>query len=90
MISGISGFLFFAIEHIRKPGNHGKKNYMLIFRGIKTIYLIWSTFLTILCDQDLTLKVLVKVIKKNLHLKLEGSFFVITARLYLDTKKIAL
>ena len=23
-ISGISGFSFFAIEHIRKPGNHGK------------------------------------------------------------------
>ena len=24
LISGISGFSFFAIEHIRKPGNHGK------------------------------------------------------------------
>ena len=25
---------------------------MLIFQGIKTIYLIWSTFLSILCDQN--------------------------------------
>ena len=24
LISGISGFSLFAIEHIRKPGNHGK------------------------------------------------------------------
>ena len=24
LISGISGFSFFVIEHIRKPGNHGK------------------------------------------------------------------
>ena len=24
LISGISGFSFFAIEHIRKPGIHGK------------------------------------------------------------------
>ena len=31
--------------------------YKLIFRGMKTIYLIWSTFLSILCDQDLTLSV---------------------------------
>ena len=60
---------------------------MLIFQGIKTIYLIWSTFLSILCDQDLTLKVLVKVIKKNLHLKLEGSFFVITAKIVLRYQK---
>ena len=38
MISGISGFSFFAIELIGKPENHGKKFYMLIFRGIKTIW----------------------------------------------------
>ena len=24
MISGVPGFSFFTIEHIRKPGNHGK------------------------------------------------------------------
>ena len=55
----------------------------LIFRGIKTIYLIWNTFLSILCDQDLTLKVLLKVIKENLPLKLESSFFVIKAKIVL-------
>ena len=57
--------------------------YKLIFRGIKTIYLIWSTFLSILCDQDLTLKVLLKVIKENLPFKLEGSFFAIKAKIVL-------
>ena len=49
-----------AHSKTRKP----RKNfYMLIFRAIKTIYLIWSTFLSILCDQDTTLKVLLKVIE---------------------------
>ena len=48
----------------------------IIFRGIKTIYLIWGTFLSIFCDQDLTLKVLHKVIKENLPFKLEGSLLV--------------
>ena len=57
--------------------------YKLIFGGIKTIYLIWSTFLSILFDQDLTLKVLLKVIKENLPLKLESSFFVIKAKIVL-------
>ena len=61
----------------------------LIFRGIKTIYLIWNTFLSILCDQDLTLKVLLKVIKENLPLKLEGSFLLLKPKLYLDNKVIA-
>ena len=57
--------------------------YKLIFRGMKTIYLIWNTFLSILCDQDLTLKVLLKVINENLTLKLESSFFVIKAKIVL-------
>ena len=57
--------------------------YKLIFQGIKAIYLIWSTSLSILCDQDLTLKVLLKVIKENLSLKLESSFFVIKAKVVL-------
>ena len=61
---------------------------MLIFRGIKTIYLIWSTFLSILCDQDITLKVLLKVIKKNLPLKLEVAFLLLKPKLYLDKKVI--
>ena len=46
----------------------------LIFRGIKSIYLISSTFLSILCVHDKTLKVLLKVIKKHLLLKLEIDF----------------
>ena len=89
LISGISGFSFFAKEHIRKPGNHGKNFYMLIFQGIKTIYPIWSTFLSILCDQDTTLKVLLKVIKENLRLKLEVAFLLLKPKLYLDNKGIA-
>ena len=31
--------------------------YKLILRGINTIYLIWSTSLSILCDYDLTFSV---------------------------------
>ena len=46
----------------------------LIFWGIKSIYLISSTFLSILCVQDKTLKVLLKVIKEHLLLKLEIDF----------------
>ena len=57
--------------------------YKLIFRGIKTICLTWSTFLSILCDQHLTRKVLLNVIKENLPLKLESSFFVIKAKIVL-------
>ena len=61
-----------------------KENFRkLIFRGIKTIYLIWSTFLSILCDQYLTFKVLLKVIKENLPFKFEGSFFVIKVKIVL-------
>ena len=48
LISGISGFSFFAIE-LENPETM-ENFYKLIFRGIKTIYLIWSTFLSILCD----------------------------------------
>ena len=53
----------------------------LILRGSKTIYLVWSTFLRILYDQDLAVKVLLKVIKENLPFKLEGSLFVIKAKI---------
>ena len=63
---------------------------MLIFRGIKTIYLIWSTFLTILCDKDTTLEVLLKVIKENLRLNLEAAFLLLKPKLFLDNKVIAL
>ena len=86
MISDIPWLSFFAIEHIENPETT-KNFYKLIFRGIKTIYLIWSTFLSILCDQDLTLKVLLKVIKENLPLKLENSFFVIKAKIVLRKQR---
>ena len=45
-----------------------------MFRDIKSIYLISSTFLSILCVHDKTLKVLLKVTKKHLLLKLEIDF----------------
>ena len=45
--------------------------------------MIWSTFLSILCDEGLTFKVLLKVIKEKLPLELESSFFVIKAKIVL-------
>ena len=42
--------------------------------GIKTINLISSTFLSIMCVQNTTLKVLLKVINKHLLLKVESDF----------------
>ena len=73
LISGVSGFSFFAIEHIRNPET--KENFRkFIFRGIKASYLILSTLLGILCVQDKTLKVLLKVVKENLLLKLGIDF----------------
>ena len=41
----------------------------LIFWGFNTIYLISSIFLSILCDQDTTLKVLLNVFNENLAFK---------------------
>ena len=46
----------------------------LISWSIKTVYLIWSTFLSILGVEDATLKALPKLIKANLTLKLESGF----------------
>ena len=46
----------------------------LIFQGTKTIYLILSTFLSILCVEDTTFKVLLKVINEHLLLLLENDF----------------
>ena len=45
-----------------------------IFRGIKTSYLISSSFLGILCVQNTFLEVLLKVINKHLLLLLESDF----------------
>ena len=88
LISGISGFSFLS-ESIFENPETTENFYKLIFRDIKTIYLTWSTFLSILCDQDLTVKVLLKVIKENLRFKLEDSFLLLKPKLYLDNKEIA-
>ena len=82
LFPAFSGFRFLPysiFENLETTENFCK----LIFRGIKTIYLIWSTFLSILCDQGLTFKVLLKVIKKDLLFKLEGRFFVIKVKIVL-------
>ena len=67
LIFGMSGFSFFTIETT-------ESFHQLIFRGIKTIYLISTTFPGILCVQDTTLKVLLKVITEHLLLLLESDF----------------
>ena len=64
-----TGFLFFTREHIRKPGNT-ENFHKLIFRGIKTIYLILSTLQGILYVQNKIYKVLLKVINEHLLLLL--------------------
>ena len=74
LIRGISGISFFTIENPESTENYQK----LIFRGIKTIYLISGAFLSILCGQDTTLKALLKVIKENLPF-----FFVVFAHFIL-------
>ena len=74
LVSGVSAFPFFAIEHIRKPNETTESFQKLIFRGVKSNYLNSSTFLSILCVEDKTLKVLLKVIKEHLLLKLEIDF----------------
>ena len=53
----------------------------LIFQGIKSIYLISSTFLSILCVNDKNLKVMLKVIKKQYYWSLKLIFLVIKAKM---------
>ena len=53
----------------------------LIFQGIKSIYLISSTFLSILCVNDKNLKVMLKVIKKQYYWSLKLTFLVIKAKM---------
>ena len=60
----------------------------LIFRGIKTIYLISSTFLGILCDQDLTFKCCSKLSRRTYHLSLKVAFLLLKSKLYLENKVI--
>ena len=67
------GFRFFPkiiFENLEITENFQR----LIFRGIKASYLILSTLLGILCIQNKTLKVLLKVVKEHLLLKLEIDF----------------
>ena len=62
----------------------------LIFRGIKFIYLNWSTFLGILGIQGITLKVLLKVVlSMSIYYDcLKVAFLVIKPKWYLDTKLV--
>ena len=55
----------------------------LIFRGIKTICLISSTFLGILCVENVILEVLLKVINEHLLLLLESDFSGFKAKMVL-------
>ena len=55
----------------------------LIFRSDKTIDLIQSSFERILCVQDTTLKVLLKVIHETKHWSLKVAFPVIKAKIVL-------
>ena len=87
LISAIFGFLFFAIEHIRKPGNQRIFScaHFLKYQDYLTNF---EHFPGILCDQDSTLKVLHKVINENLPLKLERILFLLKPKWHLDKKKM--
>ena len=65
MVSSVSEFSCFVIEHFENTET-SEGFYENIFWGIKVVYLISSTFLSILCD----FKILLKVINENLSLKL--------------------
>ena len=82
LISSISGFSFFAIEHIRKPGIHGKIS-PEVFQGTKTAYVISSTFLGFFCVKCTSLKVLLKVINDHLLLNIESGFSCFKAKMVL-------
>ena len=72
--SGFSSFCHRVCLRTRKPQKVliSKK---LIFRGIKSIYVILSIFVSILCVHDKTPKVLLKVIKEHLLLKLIETYY---------------
>ena len=65
-----------------------KNFYKFIFRGIKTIYLIWYTFVSILCAQETTLKICSNLSRRTYHLNLEVAFLLLKPKLYLDNKVI--
>ena len=94
LISGISGFSFQSQSIFENPET--TENFQkLIFSGIKASYLILSTFLGILCVQDTTLKVLLKVINEHLllftiiYIILKVAFWLIKPKWYLDNKLTA-
>ena len=62
--------LLVTIENTQTTENFHKP----IFRDIKTVYLISRAFLSILCVQDTTLKVLLKVINEPLLLLFKSGF----------------
>ena len=67
MISGSSWFLYFAIEHIQNTEtmeNFDKLNFGTV---IRPFILFYSCFQMILCVQELTRKVLPKIIHKTYH-----------------------
>ena len=82
LISDASWFSFFAIEYIRQPPT--TENFdKLIFRSVKTIYLIQSSLKKILLDHDTNLNALLKVIHETQHLSLKVAFLVIKAKMVL-------
>ena len=90
LISGISGFPYFTIEHTVFENTETAGNFhKTIFRDIKTIYLVSSTFLRILCVQDTTHKVLLKVSLNIYCYCVKVAFLVIKPKWYLDTKLVA-
>ena len=69
LIPTFPGFCFLLKSIFENPET--TENFQkLIFRGIKVSYLILSALLGILCVQDKSLKVLLKVVKEHLLLKL--------------------
>ena len=59
------------MQHIRKPGKHGK-SWFVNFKVIHTI--TYSTFLSVMCVYRPTLKVLIKIFNVNVVMKLNGTF----------------
>ena len=74
LISVISGVSYFRHRAYTKTQKQQKTFKTSFFQSIKTNYPISTIFLSILCHQNTTLKVLRKVIKEHLLLKLGSNF----------------
>ena len=88
LISGVFGFSFFAIEHIRKPGNYGKIFISSFFEVLKLFIWFEALFVSILCDQETTLKICSNLSRSTYHLNLKVAFLLLKPKLYLDNKVI--